>query len=73
MLLKINIMNTENIFFKGVTALMITLFLRLPLAEINSHTYTVGVSNTHELTLCANDYYYSITPTITEIKDSNLK
>lgn len=65
-------MNTKNIFFKGFTALMITLFLRMPLAEINSHTYTVGVSNTYEFTGCANSDYYLVTPTFTEIKDSNL-
>ncbi len=38
-------MYTKNIVFKGLTALMIVVFLRMPLSQINSHTYTVGVSN----------------------------
>ncbi|MCD2258774.1 hypothetical protein [Psychroserpens luteolus] len=62
----------KSIIFKGFAALLIIVLLRIPLAEINNHTYTVGVSNTYGFTGCIN-YDDLITPVnFKEIKDSNL-
>jgi hypothetical protein len=33
---------------KGITIFMVSFFIAIPLSSINSHTYTLGVSNNHE-------------------------
>ncbi|WP_040279098.1 hypothetical protein [Psychroserpens damuponensis] len=35
----------KTVFFKGIGLVLVIVFLLLPLAEINSHTYTLGISN----------------------------
>jgi len=63
----------KSIVFKGFAALLIVLFLRIPLGEINSHTYTTGVSNDHSYDFgCFNCFYEpSVNPEFTEIKEFN--
>ena len=49
-------MTIKNILFKAFALFMVTILMALPLAEINSHTYTVGVSNNYQSFACPMDY-----------------
>ena len=64
----------KNLTFKGFAALLIVIFLRIPLGDINSHTYTVGVSNDYSYDFsCFNCFYAptTIQQEFTEIKEFN--
>ncbi len=62
-------MKKSGIIFKGFAALLIILFLRIPLSDINSHTYTIGVTNETENFGCFNCFYEPPVLKFTELKE----
>jgi len=54
-------MTIKNILFKAFALFMVTVLMALPLAEINSHTYTLGVSNVYQPSItCPMDFNYDL-------------
>ncbi len=49
-------MTIKKLLLKSIALFMVTVLMALPLAEINSHTYTVGVSNNYKSFDCLMDY-----------------
>nr|WP_321247498.1 hypothetical protein [uncultured Psychroserpens sp.] len=53
-------MMNKNII-KCIAMLMVSFFIAIPLSRINSHTYTLGVSNVYKPSiLCPMDFNYDL-------------